>query len=85
MILPVKYNLLSTSQGIDAGLLKLLNVPIDGAVTLKQTLAVLLAVAAGKTDITGSTVTFRDVADTKNRVSAIMTGSERTSVTLDGA
>jgi hypothetical protein len=84
MILPIKYNLLSDSQGIDAGLLKLFNVPIDADLTFKEALAVIVSVLAGKSDISGSTVTFRDVADTKNRVSATMSGSERTAVILDG-
>jgi len=70
---------------LDANLRKILNLPIDGVITLKEALSVMLAVAAGKSDITGSTVTFRDVADTKDRVTATMTGSERTSITIDGS
>jgi hypothetical protein len=42
-------------------------------------------VAAGQTTIDGSTVAFRDQADTKDRVTATMTGSERTTVALDAA
>jgi hypothetical protein len=61
---------------------------IESGYTATEVLRILLAVAAGKTDIvdTGSgtaTVTFRDVNDTKNRVSAEMTGSERTTITLN--
>ena len=48
-----------------------------------EVMRVLLAVAAGKTGISGSTVTFRDQADTLDRVTAEMTGSERTTITLD--
>ena len=48
---------------------------------------VLAAVAAGKTDIDTSganpIVTFRDVNDTTDRVTATMTGSERTTVVID--
>lgn len=84
MILPVKYNLLSDGQGIDAGLLKLFNVPIDGAVTLKEALAIMLSVMAGKSSVSGNTVAFRDAQDSKDRVTATMTGSERTTVVLDG-
>jgi hypothetical protein len=59
---------------------------IEDGMTLRQALRVLLAVAAGKTDIAdlgggAATVTFRDVNDTKNRVVATMSGSERTAVT----
>jgi hypothetical protein len=57
---------------------------VEGSITVKQALRFLLSIAVGKTDITGSTVTFRDTADTKDRVVASMTGSERTTVTLDG-
>jgi hypothetical protein len=60
---------------------------IENGITLKEALRLLLAVAVGKTDInTGGPnpiVTFRDTADTTDRVTATMTGSERTSVTLD--
>ena len=52
---------------------------------VRPLLRLLLAVAAGKTTIDGSTVAFRDQADTTNRVLAEMTGSERTIVTLDAA
>jgi len=86
MIINIKYNLLSDAPDtLDANLRKILNLPIDGVITLKEALSVILAVVAGKTDITGSTVTFRDVDDTKDRVTATMTGGERTSITLDGS
>jgi hypothetical protein len=55
----------------------------EGSYTHSEILKILAAVAAGKTDITGSTVTFRDVNDVADRVTASMTGSERTTVTLD--
>jgi hypothetical protein len=58
---------------------------IESGYTAEEILRILLAVAAGKTTISGSDVAFRDVADTKDRVAASMTGSERTTVTLDGA
>ena len=58
---------------------------IESGYTAEEILRILLAVAAGKTSISGSDVAFRDVADTKDRVAASMTGSERTTVTLDGA
>lgn len=49
----------------------------------KDAMSILTAVAAGKTDITGATVTFRGLDDTNDVVVADMTGSERTTVTLD--
>lgn len=51
--------------------------------TYADVVKILTAVAAGKTTISGSDVYFRDLADAKNRVHAAMTGSERTTVTLD--
>lgn len=84
MILPVLYNTLSTGQGLDTGLAKILDEVVDGTVTLRQAIAILLSVAAGKTSISEGVVTFRDVSDTKDRVTATMTGSERTGISLDG-
>jgi hypothetical protein len=61
---------------------------IESGYTAEEVLRILLAVAAGKTVIVdngggSATVTFRDIADTKDRVEAEMTGSERTTITLD--
>jgi hypothetical protein len=56
---------------------------IESGYTAEQILRILVAVAAGKTDITGAQVTFRNLGDTKDVVVADMTGSERTTVTLD--
>lgn len=56
---------------------------IEGSLDLVEVMKVLLAFAAGKTDITGSTYTFRDQADTLNRISATVTAGERTAVTLN--
>jgi len=57
---------------------------LEGALTAADIMRILLSVMAGKTTIDGTTVSFRDVADTKDRVIAEMTGSERTNITLDG-
>ena len=62
--------------------------PVEGGWTAEQLLRLLAAVMAGKTSIvdtpgTGATITFRDVNDTKERLSATMDGSRRTGVTLD--
>jgi len=62
---------------------EILAMPVEGSLDFQGLLQVLLAVMAGKSSITGSTVRFRDLADTKDRVTAGMTGSERTSITLD--
>ena len=61
---------------------------VESGITVEEVLRILLAVAAGKTAITDlggglATVVFRDTNDTKDRVTASMDGSERTSVTLD--
>ena len=61
----------------------------EGAFTYADLVRILAAVAAGQTTIVDNgggtaTVTFRDVNDTKDRVVAEMTGSERVSLTLDG-
>lgn len=58
---------------------------LEGSLSADEIMRLILAVQVGKTDITGSTVTFRDTADTKDRVVANMTGSERTTVTLDAS
>jgi hypothetical protein len=69
-----------TQDDVTSGVLEAV---IENGLSLKEVLRVLLAVAAGKTDIAGSVVTFRDTADAKDRVVANMTGSERTTVTID--
>lgn len=59
---------------------------IEGTISMRELQRILLAVAAGKTTITEGepvVVTFRDQADTKDRISAEMDGSERTDITLD--
>ena len=56
---------------------------LESGLDAKDVMRLLLAVAAGKTTIVGSTVTFRDTDDTTDRVTASMTGSERTTIVLD--
>ncbi|CAB4139862.1 hypothetical protein UFOVP353_61 [uncultured Caudovirales phage] len=58
---------------------------IESGLTAAEVMRIILSVQAGKSDVSGTTVTFRDVGDTKNRVTASMTGSERTTITLDGS
>lgn len=59
------------------------NFMAENGYTANDLIRLLTAIAVGKTTITGSTVTFRDLADSKNRVVAVMDGSERDSITLD--
>ena len=60
---------------------------LESGFTAEQLMRLLAAVAAGNTDIDTSgpdpIVTFRDLNDTKDRIVATMTGSERTTVTKD--
>lgn len=56
---------------------------VENGLTMRQAIRLLLAVQLGKTTVSGSTATFRDTADTKDRVIGTVVGGERTSVTLD--
>lgn len=61
---------------------------IEAGYSSSDVLRLLSSVAGGKTNIVdngggSATVTFRDLADTKDRVDADMVGSERQTVTLD--
>lgn len=62
---------------------------IEAGMPAEEILRVLLAYVAGKTTVDESgaspVVAFRDQADTKDRISAIMDGSLRSDVTLDGS
>ena len=67
-----------------------LEAQIEPGWTLKQVLRLIASINIGKTDITdlgggNATVKFRDLNDSKDRVTASMTGSERTSVTKDAS
>lgn len=85
MALDVAVNTLSQDDVTGA----VLEAKIEGDYTLKQILRILASYVAGKTNITDlggglATVNFRDLADTKNRITGSMDGSERTSVTVNG-
>ena len=58
---------------------------VEGSTTLRQAVRLMLAVAAGKSSGGGSTtITFRDLADTKARVTATVDANRnRTAVTRD--
>lgn len=60
---------------------------IEGTLTLRQAQRIMLAALAGKSAGGGTgTITYRDLADTKNRISATVDANRnRTVVTRDGA
>lgn len=86
---------LSANISVTGGTLTTANVAdaVWGAIsesgfTFEQVMRLLAAVAAGKTTIQdlgggNAIVTFRDLGDTKDRIVADMTGSERIDVTKD--
>lgn len=59
----------------------------EGSTTLRQALRVLYAVLAGKSSGGGTaTITFRDIADSKDRITATVDANgNRTAITLDAA
>ena len=82
LVCTIKVNALTQSDVEGA----VLESAIDGGMTVRQVMKALLAIMAGKTNIaTGPpvVVTFRNPADTKDRVTAEMDGSERVDVTFD--
>lgn len=65
-----------------------LEAKVEGTMTLKSAIRLMLSILAGKTSITdlgdgNATITFKDVNDTKDRVVATMTNSNRTNITLN--
>lgn len=66
---------------------EILDEVVEGSVTLRQAIRILLAAAANKSAGGGTTsITFRDLADSKNRISATVDASgNRTAVTVDGS
>lgn len=56
---------------------------MEGSLTYQDAIKILLAVAAGKTDIAGNVVKFKGIDGTTDRVTATMTGSKRTGITLN--
>lgn len=61
---------------------------VEDSKTFVEVMRLLASHAGGKTTVTPgapneAVVTFRDLADTKNRISADMEGPERTTITLD--
>ena len=60
---------------------------VEGTLTLRQAMRLILAALVGKSSGGGSgTIVFRDLADTKNRISATVDANRnRTAVTRDGS
>lgn len=81
------------TEAIDADALaanavdKILDEVVEGSLTMRQVLRLTLAALTGKAAGGGTTtITFRDNADSKNRISATVDASgNRTAVTLDGS
>ena len=59
------------------------NEVIEGSYTAADMLRIVSAVMAGKTEINGTTVVFRDITDNRNAVTAEMIGSVRDNITYD--
>lgn len=72
-----------SAAGVDA----IIDEVVEGTLTLRQMLRILKAATAGKSAGGGTaTLTFRDVADSKNRISATVDANgNRTAITVDGA
>ena len=72
-----------SAAGVDA----ILDEVIEGSMTMREALRIYLSALAGKSSGGGtSTITFRDLADSKNRISATVDADgNRTAVTLDGS
>lgn len=56
---------------------------MEGSITYQDSMRIQHAVLAGVTDIVANIVKFKGVNGTTDRVTATMTGSERTSIVLD--
>lgn len=77
-----------TSTSLDSTAVdEILDDVVEGAVTLRQAIRILLSFVGAK--VTGggtTTLTYRDIGDTKNRVTATVDSSgNRSAVTLDGS
>lgn len=79
-------NLSSSERNAIAGALLDLGNGVESTITLRQALRLMLAASAGKVSgAAGTTVTIRNVGDTKNRIVATVDASgNRTAVTTDG-
>jgi len=65
----------------------ILDDPVEGSFTMRQLLRLMAAALFGKASGGGTaTITFRDLGDSKNRITATVTANgDRTTVVLDGS
>lgn len=64
---------------------EILDEVVEGTLTMRQMLRIFMSALAGKSAVSGSNRTFRDVADGKNRISATVdSDGQRTAVSTDG-
>jgi hypothetical protein len=72
-----------SSASVDA----ILDDPVEGSYTMRQLLRLMAAALFGKASGGGtSTITFRDLGDSKNRITATVTSNgDRTTVVLDAS
>src|ERR1041385_6023703 len=65
----------------------ILDDPVEGSFTMRQLLRLMASALFGKASGGGTaTITFRDLGDTKNRITATVTSNgDRTTVVLDGS
>lgn len=75
----VKVNALSQDDVTGAVLESL----VEPGMTLKQALRIITAALAGKSTVDGDVITFRDVNDTADRITATVVASERTTVSTN--
>jgi len=70
----------------DHTLADLFTYTVEGSETFEEQLRLMRAEAAGKLAVSGTTVTIRDAADSKDRITATVDANgQRTSVTTDGS
>jgi len=84
MACTIKVNELTQSDVEGA----VLDTPIEGSYSLRQLIRLVSSILFGKTSIDNGPpviVRFRDLADTKPRITAQMDGSERIEVTKDAS
>jgi hypothetical protein len=59
---------------------------VEGAITAEEAMRLFGAALAGKASIAGDVIAYRDMNDTKDRITATTTtDGERTAITLDTA
>ena len=79
MLATIKVNELSQDDVTGA----VLEAKVDGNYTLKQVLRIIASAVAGKTSNTGQT--FRDLSDTKDRITGTVSSGDRTAASYDAS